>query len=191
MRFLLGFLFGASYLGNRVFRVAFLLLILFMVFCLYQMSKPLSATTGRLLHLRLTAVDQVDFVSGGGGSVVPHCCYCESTPVPEWLGFEPTSCAVWSRILLREFADHPLIRWSAFVDALARLCAHLDRLAPDDAPTIAVISKSRTNRRRTPGTGASSLPGKRRLRRLVVWQFSGDDSHLDVRSRTESGRSVK
>jgi hypothetical protein len=32
MRFLLGFLFGASYLGNRVFRVAFLLLIPFMVF---------------------------------------------------------------------------------------------------------------------------------------------------------------
>jgi hypothetical protein len=41
MRFLLGFLFGASYSGNRVFRVAFLLIILFMVFCLYQMSKPL------------------------------------------------------------------------------------------------------------------------------------------------------
>jgi hypothetical protein len=41
MRFLLGFLFGASYTGNRVFRVAFLLLILFMAFCLYQMSKPL------------------------------------------------------------------------------------------------------------------------------------------------------
>jgi hypothetical protein len=41
MRFLLGFLFGAAYMGNRVFRVAFLLLILCMVFCLYQMSKPL------------------------------------------------------------------------------------------------------------------------------------------------------
>jgi hypothetical protein len=41
MRFLLGFLFGANYFGNRVFRVAFLLLVLFMVFCLYQMSKPL------------------------------------------------------------------------------------------------------------------------------------------------------
>ena len=41
MRFLLGFLFGANYIGNRVFRVAFLLLILFMVFCLYQVSKPL------------------------------------------------------------------------------------------------------------------------------------------------------
>lgn len=41
MRFLLGFLFGASYSGNRVFRLAFLLIILFMVFCLYQMSKPL------------------------------------------------------------------------------------------------------------------------------------------------------
>lgn len=41
MRFLLGFLFGASCVGNRAFRVAFLLLILFMLFCLYQMSKPL------------------------------------------------------------------------------------------------------------------------------------------------------
>jgi hypothetical protein len=41
MRFLLGFLFGASYTGNRVFRVAFLLLVLFLVFCFYQMSKPL------------------------------------------------------------------------------------------------------------------------------------------------------
>ena len=41
MRFLLGFLFGASYTGNRVFRVVFHLLILFMVICLYQMSKPL------------------------------------------------------------------------------------------------------------------------------------------------------
>ncbi len=41
MRFLLGFLFGASYSGNRVFRVAFLLIILFIMFCLYQMSKPL------------------------------------------------------------------------------------------------------------------------------------------------------
>ncbi len=41
MRFLLGFLFGSSYVGNRVFRVAFLLLILFMAFCLYQMSRPL------------------------------------------------------------------------------------------------------------------------------------------------------
>jgi len=41
MRFLLGFLFGAYYTGNRAFRVAFLLIILFMTFCLYQMSKPL------------------------------------------------------------------------------------------------------------------------------------------------------
>ena len=41
MRFLLGFLFGASYSGNRAFRVAFLLIILFLAFCLYQMSKPL------------------------------------------------------------------------------------------------------------------------------------------------------
>ena len=42
MRFLLGFLFGAGYTANRVFRVTFLLLILFIAFCLYQMSKPLS-----------------------------------------------------------------------------------------------------------------------------------------------------
>jgi HAMP domain-containing protein len=41
MRFLLGFLFGASYSGNRAFRVAFLLILLFLAFCLYQMSKPL------------------------------------------------------------------------------------------------------------------------------------------------------
>jgi hypothetical protein len=41
MRFLLGFLFGAFYTGNRTFRVAFLLIVLFMTFCLYQMSKPL------------------------------------------------------------------------------------------------------------------------------------------------------
>ncbi len=42
MRFLLGFILGAFYTGNRAFRVAFLFIILFMVFCLYQMSKPLS-----------------------------------------------------------------------------------------------------------------------------------------------------
>ena len=71
MRFLLDFIFGASYLGNRVFRVAFFLLILFMVFCLYQMSKPLGHNR-RLLHRHLTAVDPVDFVSGGGRSVVPQ-----------------------------------------------------------------------------------------------------------------------
>jgi len=41
MRFLLGFLFGASYSGNRAFRIAFLLILLFLAFCLYQMSKPL------------------------------------------------------------------------------------------------------------------------------------------------------
>ena len=41
MRFLLGFLFGAFYTGSRVCRIAFLLIFLFMVFCLYQMSKPL------------------------------------------------------------------------------------------------------------------------------------------------------
>ena len=51
MRFLLGFLFGASYSGNRVFRVAFLLLVLFIVFCLYQMSKPLG-------HNRLAGAPQ-------------------------------------------------------------------------------------------------------------------------------------
>ena len=38
MRFPHGFIFGAFYTGNRAFRVAFLLI---MVFCLYQMSKPL------------------------------------------------------------------------------------------------------------------------------------------------------
>src|SRR5947208_13695997 len=36
-----GYPLGANYIGNRVFRVAFLLLVLFMVFCLYKMSKPL------------------------------------------------------------------------------------------------------------------------------------------------------
>jgi hypothetical protein len=41
MRFLLGFLFGAYYTGNRVFRITFLLIVLFMAFCLYEMSKPL------------------------------------------------------------------------------------------------------------------------------------------------------
>jgi hypothetical protein len=41
MRFLLGFLFGASYSGNRAFRVALLLMILLLAFFLYQMSKPL------------------------------------------------------------------------------------------------------------------------------------------------------
>ena len=41
MRFLLGFLFGSLYTGSRVFRIAFLLILLFMAFCLYQMSKPL------------------------------------------------------------------------------------------------------------------------------------------------------
>ena len=37
MRFLLGFILGAFFTGNRVFRVAFLLIILFMVFCLCRM----------------------------------------------------------------------------------------------------------------------------------------------------------
>jgi hypothetical protein len=41
MRFLLGFVFGAFYTGSRVFRIAFLLIVLVMAFCLYQMSKPL------------------------------------------------------------------------------------------------------------------------------------------------------
>ena len=41
MRFLLGFIFGAFYTGSRVFRIAFLLIVLIMVFGLYQMSKPL------------------------------------------------------------------------------------------------------------------------------------------------------
>ena len=46
MRCLLGFLFGAGYTANRVFRVTFLLLILFIAFCLYQMSKPLGHSRG-------------------------------------------------------------------------------------------------------------------------------------------------
>jgi len=58
MRFLLGFLFGASYVGNRVFRVTFLLLILFMVFCLYQMSKPLGHN--RRVFKWLSAVENVE-----------------------------------------------------------------------------------------------------------------------------------
>jgi hypothetical protein len=41
MRFLLGFIFGALYTESRVFRIAFLLIVLVMVFGLYQMSKPL------------------------------------------------------------------------------------------------------------------------------------------------------
>jgi hypothetical protein len=41
MRFLLGFIFGAFYTESRVFRIAFLLIVLVMVFGLYQMSKPL------------------------------------------------------------------------------------------------------------------------------------------------------
>lgn len=41
MRFLLGFVFGAFYTGSRVFRIAFLLIVLVMVFGLYQMSMPL------------------------------------------------------------------------------------------------------------------------------------------------------
>jgi len=87
MRFLLGFLFGANYTGNRVFRVAFLLFILFMVFCFYQMSKPLETTTGGLLHRQLTAVDPVD--SSRAEADRPFlivACYAP-TPVPEWLCF--------------------------------------------------------------------------------------------------------
>jgi hypothetical protein len=42
MRFLLGFIFGSYYAGDRVFRITFLLIILFVTFCLYEMSKPLS-----------------------------------------------------------------------------------------------------------------------------------------------------
>jgi hypothetical protein len=41
VRFLLGFIFGAFYTANRAFRAAFLLIILIMVFWLYQLSKPL------------------------------------------------------------------------------------------------------------------------------------------------------
>ena len=42
MRFLLGFFFGALSTGNRVFRIGFLLILLVLAFCLYQMSKPLT-----------------------------------------------------------------------------------------------------------------------------------------------------
>jgi len=42
--------FGAFYTGNRAFRVAFLLIILILVFWLYHMSKSL-ATVGELLRL--------------------------------------------------------------------------------------------------------------------------------------------
>ena len=41
MRFVLGFISGAFYTESRVFRIAFLLIVLVMVFGLYQMSKPL------------------------------------------------------------------------------------------------------------------------------------------------------
>jgi hypothetical protein len=41
VRFLLGFIFCAFYTANRAFRAAFLLIILIMVFWLYQLSKPL------------------------------------------------------------------------------------------------------------------------------------------------------
>jgi hypothetical protein len=41
MRFWLGFLFGAYTAGNRISRILFLLWILFLTFCLYQMSQPL------------------------------------------------------------------------------------------------------------------------------------------------------
>jgi len=58
MRFLLGFIFGAFYTGNRAFRVAFLLIILIMVFCLYQMSNLL-ATLGELLRLERRPLNQI------------------------------------------------------------------------------------------------------------------------------------
>jgi hypothetical protein len=54
MRFLLGFIFGAFYTGNRAFRAAFLLIILIMVFWLYQMSKPLGHN-GRVASPRADA----------------------------------------------------------------------------------------------------------------------------------------
>ncbi len=44
--------------GNRAFRVAFLLIILIMVFCLYQMSNLL-ATLGELLRLERRPLNQI------------------------------------------------------------------------------------------------------------------------------------
>jgi hypothetical protein len=44
MRFLLGFVLGAYYAGDRVYRLTFLLIVLFMTICLYEMSKPLGHT---------------------------------------------------------------------------------------------------------------------------------------------------
>jgi hypothetical protein len=41
MRFSLGFLFGVYYARNRVARILFLLWLLFLTFCLHEMSKPL------------------------------------------------------------------------------------------------------------------------------------------------------
>jgi hypothetical protein len=41
MKFWLGFLLAAYCAGNRVSRILFLLWILFLTFCLYEMSKPL------------------------------------------------------------------------------------------------------------------------------------------------------
>jgi hypothetical protein len=41
MKFWLGFLLGAHCAGNRVSRILFLLWILFLTFCLHEMSKPL------------------------------------------------------------------------------------------------------------------------------------------------------
>jgi hypothetical protein len=58
MRFLPGFIFGAFYTGNRAFRVAFLPIILIMIFCLYQMSNLL-ATIGELLRLEGKPLNQI------------------------------------------------------------------------------------------------------------------------------------
>src|SRR6267154_3185333 len=41
MKFWLGFILGAYCVGNRVSRILFVLWILFLTFCLYEMSKPL------------------------------------------------------------------------------------------------------------------------------------------------------
>jgi len=57
MRFLPGFMFGAFYIGNRAFRVAFLLIILITV-CLYQMSSLL-ATIGELLCRERRPLNQI------------------------------------------------------------------------------------------------------------------------------------
>jgi len=80
MRFLLGFLFGASYTRNRVFRVAFLLLILFMVFASTRCQKLLATTGGCCTVSSDPLFPSIRRVL----IVVWH----ETKSLPEWLCFE-------------------------------------------------------------------------------------------------------